>query len=179
MIKSFPFCSMSHQQAIQILNALKESFDQEDLTTLKTFVKNEMGGDTNFNFPSGFKTSGMNMGQIIQIAFELRNITQALLNDEESSEEDEDEAAVARHAEMSNWFKFCKEKVEKIEKVWNRKLEDDNKSTGSDEHSSEEERERERKEQAEKDDYEKSLQAMFENFGKKNLSKSFSGPSAA
>ena len=75
MIKTFPFCSMSHQQAIQILNSLKESFDQEDLHTLKTFVKIELGGDTAFNYPSGFKTSGMNMGQIIQIAFELRNIT--------------------------------------------------------------------------------------------------------
>ena len=27
MIKTYPFCSMSHQQSIQILNALKESFD--------------------------------------------------------------------------------------------------------------------------------------------------------
>ena len=25
---------------------------------------------------------------------------------------------------MTNWFKFCKDKIEKIEKVWNRKLED-------------------------------------------------------
>jgi len=67
---------MSHQQAIQILNSLKESFDQEDLATLKAFVKTELGGETAFSYPSGLKTSGMNMGQIIQIAFELRNITQ-------------------------------------------------------------------------------------------------------
>ena len=40
MIKTFPFCSMSHQQSIQILNALKESFDNEDLSTLKNFVQN-------------------------------------------------------------------------------------------------------------------------------------------
>ena len=39
-------------------------------------------------------------------------------------EEEEDEASVARRMEMSNWFKFCKEKVDKIEKVWNKKLED-------------------------------------------------------
>lgn len=76
MIRTYPFCSISHQQAIQILNSLKETFDAEDLATLKAFVKYELGGDTAFKFPSGFKTSGMNMGQIIQIAFELRNITQ-------------------------------------------------------------------------------------------------------
>ena len=134
MIKTFPFCSMSHQQSIQILNALKESFDHEDLTTLKNFVKRELGGDTSFKYPSGFKTSGMNMGQIIQIAFELRNITQQQLNDEESSaEEEEDPNAAKRHAEMSAWFKFCRRKVDKIEKVWNRKLEDDSQQASSEE----------------------------------------------
>ena len=121
---------MSHQQSIQILNALKESFDNEDLSTLKNFVKRELGGDTSFKYPSGFKTSGMNMGQIIQIAFELRNITQQQLNDEESSaEEEEDPNAAKRHAEMQAWFKFCKRKVDKIERVWNRKLEEDEDQT--------------------------------------------------
>jgi len=62
MIKTYPFCSMSHQQAIQILNSLKEAFDADDLATLKGFVKHELGGDTNFSYPSGLKTSGMNMG---------------------------------------------------------------------------------------------------------------------
>lgn len=91
-----------------------------------------------------------------------------MLNDEESSEEEEDEAAMARHAEMSSWFKFCKEKVDKIEKVWNKKLEDESKSTGSQEPSSEDEKEKEKSEE-----YEKQLAEMFENFGKRNLSKSF------
>ena len=39
-------------------------------------------------------------------------------------EEEEDESAATKRLEMSNWFKFCKEKVDKIEKVWNKKLED-------------------------------------------------------
>ena len=39
-------------------------------------------------------------------------------------EEEEDETAAMKRMEMSNWFKFCKEKVDKIEKVWNKKLED-------------------------------------------------------
>ena len=26
---------------------------------------------------------------------------------------------------MNKWFKFCKDKIEKIEKVWNKKLEDE------------------------------------------------------
>jgi hypothetical protein len=35
---------------------------------------------------------------------------------------------------MFEWVKFCKEKINKIEKLWNRKLEDS--STGDDDGSS-------------------------------------------
>ena len=50
----------------------------------------------------------MNMGQIIQIAFELRNITQQALDDESSSAEEEDDViAIEKRDEMANWFKFC------------------------------------------------------------------------
>lgn len=38
MIKTFPFCSTSHQQAIMILNSLKEAFDLDDVAILKGFV---------------------------------------------------------------------------------------------------------------------------------------------
>lgn len=44
MIKTYPFCCISHQQSIQILNALKESFDKEDVATLKQFILVELHG---------------------------------------------------------------------------------------------------------------------------------------
>ena len=115
------------------------------------------------------------MGQIIQIAFELRNITQQALDDMSSDdEEEEDESAATKRLEMSNWFKFCKEKVDKIEKVWNKKLEDPDEP--ADEPSDPEENEETKKIEEEKDQYERQLQEMFANFGKnKNLSKSFQG----
>lgn len=31
MIKHYPFCSLSHAQCIQILNAMKENFEQDDI----------------------------------------------------------------------------------------------------------------------------------------------------
>jgi hypothetical protein len=65
MIKTFPFCSISHQQAILILNSLKEAFDAQDLATLKEFVKTELVDSESYQFLSGRQTSGMNMGQII------------------------------------------------------------------------------------------------------------------
>jgi len=64
-----------------VLNLIREAFDEEDLETMKTFVRIELEADSNFHFPSGKTTSRMNLGQIIKIAFELRNITQKALDD--------------------------------------------------------------------------------------------------
>lgn len=90
MLKTFPFCSISHQQAIMILNAIKEAFDAEDVQTLKDFVQYELQTNPEFEFPSGLRTSATNMGQVIQIAFELRNLTQSLIDDESSDQDEED-----------------------------------------------------------------------------------------
>jgi len=48
-----------------ILNSLKETFDQQDLATLKEFVKQELEAQEFFKFDSGRRASGTNMGQII------------------------------------------------------------------------------------------------------------------
>jgi hypothetical protein len=31
---------------------------------------------------------------------------------------------ITKREEMDNWLKFCKAKIDKIEKVWNKKLEE-------------------------------------------------------
>jgi len=75
----------------------------------------------------------MNMGQIIAIAQGIRNITQQELDDESSGEDsDEDEngkssmsmAESNRKAELFEWVRFCKEKIEPIDKIWTKRLED-------------------------------------------------------
>ena len=90
----------------------------------------------------------------------------------DDEEENNDEEAVKRRMEMGTWFKFCKEKVDKIEKVWNKKLEDDK----IDDDQSEEKAKSEASDD-EKDKYEKQLSEMFANFNARNLSKSFQGSS--
>lgn len=52
MIKAFPFCSISNQQAILIMNCLREDFDEEDLHYLKKFVQKELIDQQKFTFPS-------------------------------------------------------------------------------------------------------------------------------
>ena len=49
------------------------------------------------------------------------------MNDESSDEEQNDQVSeqeVQRREELGKWIKFCKTKIEKIEKIWNKKLED-------------------------------------------------------
>ena len=41
------------------------------------------------------------------------------------------EAQIKKH-EIQNWMQFCKQKINKIEKVWNRKLEDDRSDSDED-----------------------------------------------
>lgn len=124
MMRMYQFCSISHQQGILVLNYIREAFDEEDLQTMKNFVRDELESDTNFHYPSGKLTSRLNMGQICKIAFELRNFTQQALNDQDSSaDEDETNESIEKRSELQSWFKFCSEKVDKIQKVWDRKLE--------------------------------------------------------
>lgn len=52
MIKTYPFCSISNQQAILIMNCLREDFDEEDLHYLKKFVLKELIDQKKFTFPS-------------------------------------------------------------------------------------------------------------------------------
>ena len=115
MMRTYQFCSISHQQGIQVLNHLRLAFDEEDLQTMKNFVRDELEADTNFHYPSGKVTSRLNLGQICKIAFELRNITQSALNDQDSSaDEDETQESLEKRSELQRWFRFCSEKVDKI-----------------------------------------------------------------
>lgn len=120
MMRTFQFCSISHQQGLLILNLIREAYDDEDLETMKNFVREELEADTNFHYPSGKVTSRMNLGQIIKIALELRHATEAALNDMDSSD---DEDPIQKRSGMQSWFHFCNEKVAGIERTWNRKLE--------------------------------------------------------
>mmetsp|Transcript_9815 Transcript_9815/g.12152 ORF Transcript_9815/g.12152 Transcript_9815/m.12152 type:complete len:301 (-) Transcript_9815:285-1187(-) len=123
MTRTFTFCSISHQQGILVLNTMREAFDEEDLETMKNFVREELESDTNFHFRSGRVCSRTNIGQIVKIAFELRNITQKALDDLDSDDdEDMTQESIEKRSRMQSWFHFCNNNVAAIEKVWNQKL---------------------------------------------------------
>ena len=62
MTRTFQFCSISHQQGLLVLNLMREAFDEEDLETMKTFVREELEADNNFHFRSGRVCSRANLG---------------------------------------------------------------------------------------------------------------------
>jgi hypothetical protein len=76
MIENHPFCSITNQQAISVLDLLKVSFDVDDFRTLKDFVKRNLIERSEFEFDSGRRTSALNLGQVVQMALELRGITE-------------------------------------------------------------------------------------------------------
>ena len=127
MMRKFQFCSISHQQGLLVLNLLREAFDEEDLETMKTFVKTELEADNEFHYPSGKTTSRMNLGQITKIAFELKHITQKKLDEIDSSDDEEgnamDQESIEKRSKLQSWFHFCEGKVTALEKTWNKKLE--------------------------------------------------------
>lgn len=116
------------------------------------------------------------------MAFELKTMTQQALDDESSDadpEDDEDLTAEqrAKRQETGEWIRFCKEKITKIEKIWNRKLEES--STGEDD-SDDQSGQADNKSQEEEDDnlsQEETIAIILEQnvggrFGGNNLSRS-------
>lgn len=74
---------------------------------------------------------------MVQIAIELRDMTQQALDDE-SSDEDEEEAdveTVSRRQKLGSWLEYSRKRVDKIEKLWKRKLEDTDDEFGDQPHS--------------------------------------------
>ena len=123
MTRTFNFCSILHQQGLLVLNLMREAFDENDLETMKTFVRTELEADNDFHFSSGRRCSRTNLGLVVKIAFELRTITQKALDDMDSDEDEDDaQESIEKRSEMQGWFHFCNEKVAAIEKVWNQKL---------------------------------------------------------
>ncbi len=92
---------------------------------MKTFVRDELESDTKFHYSSGRVCSRMNLGQIVKIAIELRQITQMALDDQDSGEDEDEETqeSLEKRSKQQGWFHFCSTKVAAIEKVWTRKLE--------------------------------------------------------
>lgn len=77
VIDDYKFCSAACHEAIEVLDILKVAFDDEDIETLKAFVKVNLStyGQTHYTFQSGRKTTNANLATIIKIGIALKRIT--------------------------------------------------------------------------------------------------------
>jgi hypothetical protein len=75
VIETFPLCSLAGAQALQVLDALKKSFDLDDFEILKQFVIKQLGQNAQFTFESGNQTAAINLASLVQMGIELKNLS--------------------------------------------------------------------------------------------------------
>lgn len=77
VISDYKYCSAACHEAIEVLDILKIAFDDSDIETLKTFVKENLSSksQTHLKFESGNRTTNANLASIIKIGIALKRIT--------------------------------------------------------------------------------------------------------
>jgi hypothetical protein len=147
VINDYKYCSTACHEAIEVLDILKVAFDDEDIETLKAFVKANLStkGRTHLTFSSGRTATNANLATIIKIGIALKRITtsaapaQSNVEDNEEaldsqSEEGEKQTKASggtteasgksfRHLADSQWTQFVETKLNKFETKWTKKLE--------------------------------------------------------
>lgn len=145
VIDEYKYCSAACHEAIEVLDILKVAFDDDDIETLKAFVKANLSskGQTHYTFASGRQTTNSNLATIIKIGIALKRITQSAAHS--SNEEDGEEVLDSQseddkpkmggsgsatgstksfnHLADKEWTTFVDTKLNKFETKWTKKLE--------------------------------------------------------
>jgi len=112
VIEQFPFCAQSTQIAMLNIQSISTQLEPEDVRSLKEFVMLLIKKNQLFTFESERSTASMNLAQAVRMAMELKRHSELV---EPADPEDPFE---------KKWLKFCKTKLEHIQRRWNRNLED-------------------------------------------------------
>lgn len=137
VITDYKYCSAACHEAIEVLSILKIAFDDQDIETLKAFVKANLStkNATHLRFESGNRTTNSNLASIIKIGIALKRITvvaseaESSNNNQDSSFEEHEEQQPAqpektfRHLSDADWTTFVDTRLNKFETKWTKKLE--------------------------------------------------------
>lgn len=149
VIEDYNFCSAACNEAIEVLDILKITFDDDDIEALKSFVKRRLSNNdsTYFTFESGRKTTNSNLASVVKIGIALKRLmtTGSLsgagappasqddddvvhnLDDDDSAVPSANGASTAKsfkHLNDSQWSSFCNGRLGYFETKWTKKLED-------------------------------------------------------
>lgn len=78
IVETYEYSSAASYEAIEVLDIMKTAFDDEDIETLKQFVKVNLASmkKTFFTFPgTGRKTTKSNLATIVKIGIALKRLT--------------------------------------------------------------------------------------------------------
>ena len=77
IVDEYQFSSAACNEAIEVLDILKIAFDDEDIETLKNFVRVRLisHNSTHYTFESGRKTTNSNLATVIKIGIALKRLT--------------------------------------------------------------------------------------------------------
>lgn len=134
VISNYKYCSAACHEAIEVLDILKIAFDDVDIETLKTFVKENLSSknQTHLKFQSGNRTTNANLASIIKIGIALKRITISSSQSNQDSSSDDEEIGRAvpaapaksfKHLTDPEWTSFVDNKLNKFETKWTKKLE--------------------------------------------------------
>jgi hypothetical protein len=120
-IEAYEFSNVASQTSIQILDSLKVSFDESDISLLKNFVRKHLSSTerTHITFASGNTAHRGHLAAIIKMALELKKIS----HDIQSQSTDDDTTSKASSIEDPEWNKFCGKELKVHETKWTKKLE--------------------------------------------------------
>lgn len=129
VIEEYSFSSIACHQAILVLDFFKQSFDEDDLATLKEFVQRNLNERTYLTFETGNRTTNPHLAAIIKMALVLKKLT----FDEEPEEISSDDSNKSAHkkpkpepkkCDDEEWQTFCQGNLKVFETKWTKRLED-------------------------------------------------------
>lgn len=76
VVENYQYCSAACYEAIEVLDILKIAFDDDDVETMKEFVRTHLNSQkvTHFKFESGRHCTNSNLATIIKIGLALKRI---------------------------------------------------------------------------------------------------------
>jgi len=146
VVEEYQFSSAACQEAIEVLDILKVAFDDEDIESLKEFVRRHLATSktTHYTFESGRRTTNANLATIVKIGIALKRLTTTgstsltsndedettILDDHAQEAEEEEQKSAApstaksfKHLNDSQWSSFCNGRLQNFETKWSKKLE--------------------------------------------------------
>ena len=141
VIQDYEFSSVASSIGIQVLDFLKATFDDHDLETLKTFVRQNLSttDQAYMKFDSGRQATKGHVAAIVKMALVLKKLTleggmlEINKKGSDASEDESSEEVVAekeafsrslKHINDREWTLFCTGQLSVFENKWNKKLED-------------------------------------------------------